>query len=168
MGAGGYAEAMDGPARVAATMRARNLAATIERFPAGTATAPQAAAAVGCEVAQIVKTLISLAGDRPTAVLIAGDRQVDTGTLAQLLGVPRKQLRMGAAAEVRELTGFEVGAVPPFGLPSHWDVIADTSLQRFDAVWAAAGATDAVVRIGTRALIESTDAQLAVIAQERG
>ncbi len=158
---------MDGPARVEAALRERQLQASIERFPAGTATAPDAAAAVGCEVGQIVKTLIFLADGRPTAVLTAGDRQVAIAALARLLGVARKQLKMAAAAEVRRLTGFDLGAVAPLALPGQWDVIADESLDRFDAVWVAAGATDAVLRIGVKALIESTRAQWAAITQER-
>ena len=96
----------DGPARVAEAMRARGLTAPIERFADGTATALDAANALGCELGQIVKTLVMLADGRPTAVLVAGDRQADTAALARLLGVSRKRLKMASAERVLELTGI--------------------------------------------------------------
>ncbi len=163
----GGVRATEGPARVEEALRSRNLEARIERFPAGTATATDAAAAVGCELGQIVKTLIFSAGGRPTVVLAAGDRRIDTAALARLLGTPRKQLRLAPADEVLALTGFEVGGVPPMGLPGTWDVVADESLGRFRRVWAAAGASDAVFAIDTDTLIATTGAQRAAIASAR-
>ena len=158
----------DGPARVEEAMRACGLTAPIERFSDGTATALDAANALGCELGQIVKTLILLADGRPTAVLVAGDRQADTAALARLLGVSRKRLKMASAERVFELTGYRVGGVPPVGLPGEWDVIADESLTRFTQVWAAAGASDALFGAGTDELIEATGAQLAAVGKVRG
>ena len=156
---------MDRTERVAAALRAHGLAARIERFGAGTATAQAAAAAVGCQLGQIVKTLIFLADGRPTAVLVAGDRQVHTAALARLLGVSQKRLKMGAPAQVIELTGFAVGGVAPLGLPHPWDVIADESLDRFEQVWAAAGESDAVFAIRTVELLAVAGAQRAAITK---
>ena len=158
----------DGPARVAEAMRARGLTAPIERFADGTATALDAANALGCELGQIVKTLVMLADGRPTAVLVAGDRQADTAALARLLGVSRKRLKMASAERVLELTGYRVGGVPPVGLPGEWDVIADESLMRFTQVWAAAGASDALFGAGTDELLAATGAQLATVGKVRG
>ncbi len=157
----------DGPQRVAEAMQALGLTSPIERFPEGTATAMDAAAALGCELGQIVKTLILLADGRPTAVLVAGDRQADTTALAQLLGVSRKRLKMARAERVLELTGFAVGGVAPVGLPGEWDVIADDSLRRFTRVWAAAGASDALFGTDTEALLAATGAQVAAISKSR-
>ena len=157
----------DGPQRVEEAIRACGLTAPIERFPAGTATAIDAANALGCELGQIVKTLILLADGRPTAVLVAGDRQADTGALARLLGVSRKRLKMATADRVFELTGYRVGGVPPVGLPGEWDVIADESLTRFSRVWAAAGASDALFGAGTDELLGAAGAQLAAISKTR-
>src|SRR5262249_32213066 len=76
-----------------------------------------AAAAAGCELGQIVKSLLFVVDRRPVMLLVAGDRKADTARLAPLLGVPRKRIRMASSDEVRELTGFEVGGVPPLGHP---------------------------------------------------
>lgn len=164
MSGGGGGDA-DGPARVAEALRARGLPAPIERFPEGTATAQDAANALGCELGQIVKTLILLADGRPTAALVAGDRQADTAALAKLLGVSRKRLKLARAERVLELTGYRVGGVPPVGLPGEWDVIADDSLLRFTRVWAAAGASDALFGAGTEELLAATGAQVAAIGK---
>lgn len=158
--------ATDGVTRVEAALRAHGIASRVERFPAGTATAADAAAAVGCEPGQIVKTLVFLAAGRPTVALAAGDRQIDTAALARLLGVSRKRLRLAPPAEVLARTGYAVGGVPPLGLPDGWDVVADESLGRFRRVWAAAGADDAVFAVDTDALLNACRAQRAAIARQ--
>ncbi len=165
---GGGADTSDGPERVAEALRACGIDAPVERFEDGTATAIEAANALGCELGQIVKTLILLADGRPTAVLVAGDRQADTAALARLLGVSRKRMKMATAEQVFELTGFRVGGVPPVGLPGEWDLIADDSLARFQQVWAAAGASDALFGTKTDELVAATGAQWATISRTRG
>ena len=157
-----------GPERVAEALTACGLDSPIERFAEGTATAVEAANALGCELGQIVKTLVLLADGRPTAALVAGDRQADTAALARLLGVARKRLKMATADEVFALSGFRVGGVPPVGLPGEWDVIADDSLLRFSRVWAAAGASDALFGARTDELVRATGAQVAAISRARG
>lgn len=157
-----------GPERVAEALRACGIESPVERFADGTATAQDAANALGCELGQIVKTLILLADGRPTAALVAGDRQADTAALARLLGVSRKRLKMATADQVFELTGYRVGGVPAVGLPGDWDLIADDSLARFARVWAAAGASDALFGAGTDQLVAATGAQWATIGKTRG
>ena len=161
----GGADVADGVARVEAALRAHGIASRVERFPAGTATAADAAAAVGCEPGQIVKTLVFLAEGMPAVALAAGDRRIDDASLARLLGVPRKRLRLAPPAEVLARTGFAVGGVPPLGLPADWHVLADESLGRFARVWAAAGADDAVFAVETDALLAAAHARLAPIAR---
>jgi Cys-tRNA(Pro) deacylase len=138
----------------------------VVEFDASTATAAEAAAAVGCELGQIVKTLVFVADGRPTVALVAGDRQVDTGRLAGIVGVGRKKLKMGAADEVRELTGFPIGGVSPVGRSFPADVVVDESLQRFEVIWAAAGASNAVFEARTHDLVDAVKGQWAVIARE--
>ena len=133
---------------------------------ASTRTAPDAAAAVGCELGQIVKTLFFLAEARPTLVLVAGDRKADTSALAQLLGVTRKKLKMGTSDEVLALTGYPVGGVSPFGSVTQADVVMDESLRRFERLWAAAGSGNAVFEIGTLELAEKVDGQWAAITRD--
>lgn len=158
---------MTPPERVAEALRGLGLADSVRVFGRSTATAAEAAEAVGCEPGQIVKTLLFVADGRPTMVLVAGDRQVDTAQLAAILGVGRKRLKMGTAEEVRAYTGFEVGAVAPVGWPTRVDVVVDASLRRFEHVWAAAGAANAVFGVGTVELVAAIGGQWADIARGR-
>jgi Cys-tRNA(Pro) deacylase len=157
---------MTPPERVAAALRALGLPDTVRVFERSTATAAEAAEAVGCEPGQIVKTLFFLADGRPTMVLMAGDRQADTAQLAAILGVGRKRLKMGTPEEVRAHTGYEVGGVAPVGWPTPADVVVDASLQRFERVWAAAGAPNAVFEAATGDLVAAIGGQWAAIARE--
>jgi prolyl-tRNA editing enzyme YbaK/EbsC (Cys-tRNA(Pro) deacylase) len=132
---------------------------------ASTHTAQEAADAVGCQLGQIVKTLFFMADGRPTMALVAGDRQVETAALANLVGIGRKKLKLGTPEEVRAITGYEVGGVAPVGWPQACDTIADDSLQRFDEIWAAAGAPNAVFPAKTADLVAAIGAQWATIVK---
>ena len=133
---------------------------------ASTHTAQEAAAAVGCQLGQIVKTLCFMAEGRPTMALVAGDRQVDTAALASIVGVGRKRLKMGTPEEVHALSGYEVGGVAPVGWRQPADVLVDSSLRRFDDVWAAAGAPNAVFPATTGDLVRAINGQWADIVKE--
>ncbi len=142
------------------------LPARVVEFDGSTSTAADAAAAVGCELGQIVKTLFFMAGGRPTIALVAGDRQVDTARLAGLVGVGRKKLKMGTPDEVLTLTGFPVGGVAPVGLATPCDVVVDESLRRFEDLWAAAGAGNAVFKAATNDLVSALNGQWAAIVRD--
>ncbi|MGH2632596.1 MAG: aminoacyl-tRNA deacylase [Tepidiformaceae bacterium] len=152
--------------RVQAAMAELELPGSILEFETSTHTAQEAADAVGCELGQIVKTLFFLADGRPTIALVAGDRHADTARLAQLLGVGRKKLRMGAPEEVIQATGYAVGGVSPIGLLQPCDIVIDDSLQRFDRVWAAAGSGSAVFPARTADLVRATSGQVASITRD--
>lgn len=152
--------------RVRAALRERGLMSDVVEYDATTATAAEAARAVGCAEGQIVKTLFFLADGRPAVVLVAGDRQADTSRLAELLGVSRKRLKMGSPEEVLASTGFAVGGVAPVGLAGACDVVVDESLRRFEQVWAAAGSPNAVFGVGTDALVTAVNGQWAAITRE--
>jgi len=146
--------------RVQRALDALGLPGPVRVFDAGsTHTAQEAADAVGCALGQIVKTLFFVAEGRPTMVLAAGDRQVDTALLAPILGVGRKKLKMGTPSEVLEYTGFPVGGVAPVGWPKPVDVVVDDSLRRFEEVWAAAGASNAVFMARTDDLVRAIHGQ---------
>lgn len=151
--------------RVAAALRALGISGEPEVFERSTATAEEAAAAVGCEPGQILKTLLFMADGRPTMVLMAGDRQVDTAALAEILGVARKRLKMATPEEVREVTGYEVGGVAPVGWTRPADAVIDDSLRRFARVWAAAGASNAVFAAGLEELAAAVGGQWATVAK---
>ncbi len=125
-------------------LRERGLDVTVQMLPASTRTAPAAAAAVGCEVGQIVKSLVFMRDGQPVMVLCAGDRRV----AADRLG-----LRAASADEARAGTGFAIGGIPPLGHDRPLETLIDGSLRRFDTVWCAAGTPHAVFEADTEALI---------------
>jgi prolyl-tRNA editing enzyme YbaK/EbsC (Cys-tRNA(Pro) deacylase) len=128
-------------------LRAAGLDVDIRELADSTRTAAEAAAAVDVEVGQIVKSLVfSGEADGPVLVLCAGDRRVDTAKLGE-------NAKPARADEVRAVTGFSIGGVPPLGHDRPLRTIVDESLRRFDAVWCAAGTPHAVFRIETDALI---------------
>lgn len=122
--------------RVVAAAEAHGLAIVVQEHPDGTRTAADAAAAVGCEVARIVKSLVFTVDDAPVIALVAGDARLDEARLAEAAGG-----RVGRADAdlVRDATGFPIGGVPPFGHPSPLLTFVDESLLAHDTVWAAAG-----------------------------
>jgi prolyl-tRNA editing enzyme YbaK/EbsC (Cys-tRNA(Pro) deacylase) len=107
-------------------------------------TAVEAAAAVGAEVGQIVKSLVFEREGEPVMVLCAGDRRVDADRLG---------LAPSRAARVREVTGFAIGGIPPLGHDRELETLIDGSLHRFETVWCAAGTPHAVFEVETAALI---------------
>lgn len=131
----------------------------IHSFPAGTRTAADAAAAIGCEVAEIVKSLVFIADDRAVVVLTSGANRVDEATLAAVLRAT--SVRKADAAEVRAATGYAIGGTPPFGHDTHLPVLCDTALLDLDRVWAAAGTPTHVFPLPPAQLIRLTGATVA-------
>jgi prolyl-tRNA editing enzyme YbaK/EbsC (Cys-tRNA(Pro) deacylase) len=138
----------------------------VVEFTASTATAPEAAAAAGCELGAIVKSLLFLVDGRPTLVLVAGDRMADHKKLAARFDVSKKRVKLADAETVLRVTGYEVGGVPPVGHTSPLLTVVDESLGRFEVIWAAAGAHNTVFPIAFLKLIEITGGQAAAITEE--
>ena len=126
-----------------------DLTTTVRFFPQGTKTADDAARAIGCPVAAIVKSLvfvlISEDGDEPVVGLVPGDLRLDTAKLAIAAGA--KSSRQASLEEVRSATGYAAGGTPPFGHISALRVFADPRLRRSDPVWAAGGTPSTVFPI---------------------
>lgn len=141
---------MDATERFRAAAGAVGLEPRIERFPEGTRTAADAAAAVGCEIGQIVKSLVFRAGDQPVLILTSGANRVDEARAAAALGVDA--LGKADAALVREATGFAIGGTPPVGHPAPLPALIDEDLLAFDEVWAAAGTPDTCFPVAPRDL----------------
>ncbi len=137
----------------------------VTRYPAGTRTARAAAAAVGCQLAQIVKSLVFVVGDQVVdqvvVALVSGANRVDTERLAAAVGM--SGARQAQPDEVAEATGFAVGGVPPFGHTRRLQTILDPTLLDFEQVWAAAGTPDACFCISPGELARITDATVAQI-----
>ncbi len=148
-----------GPERVQKALNAVGLEAKVVRLPDSTRTAPEAAKAVGCEVGAIAKSLLFLADGKPLLVVCGGDRRVDTARVAEMVGA--QSVKMAPAEEVRRVTGYAIGGVPPLGHSTALPTLLDTSLLRWPVVYAAAGAHDALFPIDPRRLLEATGATLA-------
>ncbi|MFE1249534.1 YbaK/EbsC family protein [Streptomyces sp. NPDC058741] len=127
------------------------LVGRVRRFPEATRTAAEAAAALGCELSQICKSLIFAADRVPVLVLMDGASRVDVERVRDVLGA-RNVTRAGADL-VRETTGYAIGGVPPFGHRTNTRVLADRSLLHHDVVWAAAGTPYTVFPMAPDALV---------------
>jgi prolyl-tRNA editing enzyme YbaK/EbsC (Cys-tRNA(Pro) deacylase) len=129
----------------------------VRHFPAGTRTATDAARAVGCEVGQIVKSLVFVAGGKPVVALVSGANRVDEKRLGAVAGDPVVK----ADAEIaRSATGYSIGGVPPFGHATEVPVFMDRDLLGYEVVWAAAGRPDSVFEIEPGRLRELSGATL--------
>lgn len=146
-----------------AAAAAAGLAVDVERFPEGTRTAADAARAVGCEVAQIVKSLVLVADGAPLVALVSGANRVDLARLAAELGVDR--VRKADGDEARRATGYAIGGVPPFGHATRTAIVVDRDLLSHDRVWAAAGLPDAVFAVTPADLVRVSGGRVVDLAE---
>ncbi|MFB6846105.1 YbaK/EbsC family protein [Streptomyces sp. NPDC056373] len=148
-----------------------DLVGQVRRFPDATRTAAEAAAAIGCELSQICKSLIfaawgspllersrELGGGVPVLVLMDGASRVDLELVRKELGADK--VTRAKVDVVRETTGYAIGGVPPFGHRTRTRVLADRSLLEHDVVWAAAGTPYAVFPIAPKDLVTYADGTL--------
>lgn len=135
----------------------------VRRYPEGTRTAAAAAQAVGCEIGQIVKSLVFMADDTPILALTSGSNRADLQVLGVLVGA--KEVRRASAEEARVATGFAIGGTPPFGHPRQLRVLVDRDLLAFDVLWAAAGTPDAVFPITPADLLRASGAEPAAFKE---
>jgi Cys-tRNA(Pro) deacylase len=142
--------------KVAEAAQELGLPVEIVEFEQTTRTAAEAAAAIGCEVAQIVKSLCFAANERPIMALVSGANQLYERKLAGLCGVGRKKVKRASAEMVKEATGFSIGGVPPFGHQSPLPIYIDQDLTGFDIIWAAAGTPFAVFAIKPADLVKAS------------
>jgi prolyl-tRNA editing enzyme YbaK/EbsC (Cys-tRNA(Pro) deacylase) len=140
--------------RFTAAARARGLHPEVRRFPEGTKTADNAARAIGCEVAQIVKSLVFVSGDTPVLALVSGANRVDTAKLAAAAG--QGPVRRASPEEARSATGFAVGGTPPFGHPEPVPTFVDPDLLTHGQIWAAAGTPESAFPLTPAQLVEAS------------
>lgn len=128
-------------------------------FPEGTKTAVDAAYAIGCELGQIVKSLVFMADGQPVLALVPGDHRLDEDSLGRAVGATA--VRRATLNEVREASHFGAGGTPPFGhdLPA----VASSELGRFEQLYAAAGTPTTVFGISHAELLRVTGASIAEI-----
>ena len=121
--------------------------------------------AIGCTVAQIVKSLLFVVNGQPVMALMSGVNRLDEKKLAALCGVGRKKVKRANADIAREATGFAIGGVPPFGHKTKLPTYIDEDLLQFEIIWAAAGTPSAVFPITPPELVkfaEGTTADLRI------
>jgi len=145
--------------RFSESARALGIEPRVRRFPEGTKTARDAARAIGCDVAQIVKSLVFVTDDRPVVAFTSGANRVDPAKLAGVAGVARA--RRATPEEARAATGFAVGGTPPFGYPGAVPAYLDPDLLAFEEVWAAAGTPDSVFPLPPQELLRAAGAETA-------
>jgi prolyl-tRNA editing enzyme YbaK/EbsC (Cys-tRNA(Pro) deacylase) len=152
--------------RVRAFLSARGLVDGLVSFDdRSTKTCELAAEAVGCEVGQIVKSLVFVADGRPVLALVAGDRRGDTGAIGKLMDA--KSVHFADADTVRAATGYAIGGVSPYDLPEELTVLVDESLERFEIVYTAAGTPSSMVRVRRDVLFELVGGNVARISREQ-
>jgi prolyl-tRNA editing enzyme YbaK/EbsC (Cys-tRNA(Pro) deacylase) len=170
----GILAAVPTPSDHPAIQRVRDAAARkgvtldVHVFEDTTHTAAEAAAAIGCELAQIVKSLVFVAPARegdglsPVLCLVSGVNRVDLARLAAVTGDPA--IRRATAREANDATGFVIGGIPPIGHAHPVRVLMDPDLGRFEIVWAAAGTPTAVFPVEPATLRVLANAEVAPFA----
>lgn len=148
--------------RVRGFLQSHGLADGILEFDQSTKTAQMAADAAGCELGQIVKSLVFVVDGRPVLALVAGDRRGDTEAIAAAMEGPSASF--ADADTVRDATGYAIGGVSPFDLPLGLAVLIDDSLERFDVVYPAAGTPSSMVRLRRSELLELVHGRVARIS----
>ena len=140
--------------RVQEALAAAGSPARVRQLTDSARTAPEAAAALGVEVAQIAKSLVFLADGRPVAVIASGADRVDTAAVAREVGAAK--VRRADADAVRQATGFPIGGVSPAGLPDGLEVLIDRALSSYEVIWAAAGTPHTVYPTSYSELVRVT------------
>lgn len=138
--------------------------ARVEQFAEGTPTAADAAAAVGCDLDQIVKSLVLLCDEKPVVALVPGDRRGDPEKIAREAGA--SAARIAKPDEVRRATGFDPGAVAPFPLPRVDVVLLERDLLRHRIVWVGAGSPSHMAGLAPAELLRLSRARPTNIAQD--
>jgi len=136
--------------------RAAGLSPDVRRFPEGTKTAQDAARAIGCDVGQIVKSLVFMADGRAVMAFTSGGNRVDERRLAAVL--ESGEVLRASPEQARAATGFAVGGTPPLGHPERLTCLVDPALLGWDEIWAAAGTPDSVFPLTPSELLRVTGA----------
>jgi prolyl-tRNA editing enzyme YbaK/EbsC (Cys-tRNA(Pro) deacylase) len=153
------AELSNSAQKVQAALAAKGLHCQVRQMPDTTRTAPEAAAAIGCRVEQIAKSLVfkSLNTHRPILIIASGPNRVNEKRLAEVIGEP---IERADPDFVREHTGFAIGGVPPLGHSQSLPTYIDRDLLAFEQIWAAAGTPHAVFALTPDDLLRITGGEV--------
>jgi len=150
--------------RVEYAARLAGLLIEVKTFPEGTRTAEDAARAVGCDIAQIVKSLVFVADGEPVIAYVSGRHKLDTTKFARATGA--NNIRKATADEARDATGYAIGGTPPFGHARALDLYLDETLLEHDEVWCAAGTPATVFALDPKELLRVTGARAENLHEE--
>jgi prolyl-tRNA editing enzyme YbaK/EbsC (Cys-tRNA(Pro) deacylase) len=153
--------------RVQDALQALGLDSQVRHMPNSTRTAEEAAAACGCAVGQIVKSLVfrGASSGKPYLLLVSGAHRVDEQAATAQLG---EGLQRPDAKYVREVTGFAIGGIPPLGHATPVETLMDEALLGYDLIWAAAGTPDAVFPIAPQRLATAIQARIIRVSLDPG
>src|SRR5689334_6501767 len=154
----------DSVQRVRDALVAAGVEPRIVQLPNSARTSAEAAMAIGCDVAQIAKSIVFRRTDTDTAVLVitSGSNRVDEAVASLDVGA---ELGKADASFVRAATGFVIGGVPPLGHATPIEKLIDEDLLRYETVWAAAGTPHAVFAITPQELVRATGGRVARVAR---
>jgi len=145
--------------KLAACARELGLQLQVQRLGASTRTVRDAALAVGCDEAEIAKSIVFVADGDPVMCVASGRHRIDTELLAEVLDVA--EVRQAAPEEVRAATGFAIGGVPPFG--HDVPVLFDESLLEHERIWAAAGDPHSLFEVDPHELARCVNARVVAV-----
>jgi Cys-tRNA(Pro) deacylase len=143
---------------LAGSIEENAIQANLIKLSVHTPTVEDAAKAVGTSPSQIVKTLLFLVAGEPLVAIASGTSRVDRRTIAAYFGIGRKRVKLAGAEAVLELTGYPVGAVPPFGLKRQIQTLIDPRVLEHAEVYAGGGAIDSLLRISPDEIVRVTGA----------
>lgn len=150
--------------RVDDLLSAQGLGGRVVEFPESTRSSAEAAAAIGCTLAQIAKSLVfKAASGRPVLVVASGVNRVDEKKIAAVIG---QKIGRADADYVRDRTGYAIGGVAPLGHAEPPIVLIDRDLLALDPIWAAAGTPNSVFRLSPDELVRISDGTVADVKQE--
>lgn len=143
-----------------AYMKAHQIPGEIVRLSVPTPTVESAALAVGTQVDQIIKSILFVVDDQPVLAIACGLLNIDRRAIADLYGVGKKRVKLASPETVLEISGYEVGAMPPFGHRQPIKTVIDQRVLNLPDAYAGGGAENVLVHLNPRDLLQATGAEL--------
>jgi Cys-tRNA(Pro) deacylase len=142
----------------------RQIAAEILPMSEDTPTVPDAARALGVSEEQIIKSLVFLVDGRPALVIANGTHKVDDRLVARHFGVGRKKVKMARPEQALEITGYGVGAMPPFGHQTRLPTLVDPGVVAHPEIFGGGGGIDVMLRMASEELLRVTEAEIVTVS----
>lgn len=147
-------------------LREKGITAEIIHLEEETHTVAAAAAALGVQPEQIIKSVLFLADGRPILIIANGRTRIDRKQLADYLGVSRRRMKIASADQVLSMTGYQAGALPPFGHQQPIRTLVEEGVAKQDVVYGGGGDTNALMRLTTAELLRIAGADVVSLHEE--